>query len=382
MKFRITFLSLAVLTAFAATAQNVEQDDMYFRSKDRATLAASKPLTMNVASRASEVNTAINPTDSYSARNVNPEYLSQSKVNPSSTNQTQTSTYFVPNYTPTAVNQNIYNNPGFSNYYGSRYFPSYGMNSMMGYGMGMGMYGMGSPYNSFNSPMSYYDPYGYNSMGYGYNSMYNNSYGGFGYPSGLSFSLGMGYGNFNNYWGNSFYGGYGYNSMYSGFGYRPHYGYGGSNVIIVNNGDGNGNVAYGKRSSRSSDLNNNVTTGNRSTGYVNSQGGNRSSTNGRVAANNNNAGSYYQRGWRTNPETNTRSAWNNTNNSSNNANTFNNGNTNHRSSNSDFTNNNNSRSSWSGGNNNSNFSSGGNRGSSVAPSSGGSSGGGARRGRD
>jgi hypothetical protein len=87
--------------------------------------------------------------------------------------------------------------------------------------------------------------------------MYNSSYGGFGYPSGLSLSLGMGYGNFNNYWGNSFYGGYGYNSMYSGLGFRPHYGYGGSNVIIVNNGDGNGNVAYGKRSSRSSDLNNN-----------------------------------------------------------------------------------------------------------------------------
>jgi len=152
---------MAVMTAFAATAQNVEQDDMYFRSKDRAVLAASKPLTMNYASRASEVNSPINPTDSYSARNVNPEYLSQAKVNPSSTNQTQASTYFVPNYTPTAVNQNIHNNGGFSNFNdgfnggfnngfnGGRFFPSYGMNSMMG--MGMGMRGMGSPfYNNFN----------------------------------------------------------------------------------------------------------------------------------------------------------------------------------------------------------------------------------------
>ena len=45
-----------------------------------------------------EVISTINPTDSYSARNVNPEYLSQSKINPSSSSEPVS--YFVPKYTP------------------------------------------------------------------------------------------------------------------------------------------------------------------------------------------------------------------------------------------------------------------------------------------
>lgn len=369
-----------MMIAFAASSQNVEQDDMYFRSKDRKVLAASKPLTMNVSSRASEVNSPINPTDSYSARNVNPEYISQAKVNPSKATQTGT-TYFVPNYTPTSVNQNIYNNPANWNYYGGGYRPSYyGMNSMMGYGMnpmmmmGNGMSSFGNPYYS---PMGYYDPFGYNA--YGYNGFYNYG-GGFGYSPGLSFSMGMGYGGFNNYWGNSFYNNYGwgggYNSFYGGGWNRP-------TVIIVTNGDSNGQVVYGKRTSRSSDLDNTATSRNRSASINSSQTGNRSSSNGRVtSASDNNAGSYYQRGWRTNPETNTRASWSNSGNTSNNSNSFNNNNGNSRSgSNSDFFNNH-TRSSWSGGNNN-NVSIGGSR-SSVGPTGGGSSssGGGAKRGRD
>jgi hypothetical protein len=377
MKSRITFLSiLSVMMAFAASAQNVEQDDMYFRSKDRAVLAATKPLTYaNTVSRASEVNSPINPTDSYSARNVNPEYISQNKINPSST-QPGAVTYFIPNYTPTAVNQNIYNNTANWNYYGAGYRPSYyGMNSMMGYGMnsmmGYGMMsGFGSPYynsfyspySSFGSPYSYYDPFGYNSFGYnGYNSFYGNPY-----SSRLSFTMGMGfgYGGFNNYYGNSF-----YNNFWGG-GYNPYYG---NNVIIVS-GDANGsNVSYGKRSSRSNDLNNAVNTGGRSVSSTSSQTASRSSSNGRVA-DSNNAGSYYQRGWRSNPETNTRSSWGNAANTSN-ANSWNNNNS-RSSSNSSFFNNSNTRSSsnWSGGN--SNVSSGAGRSSGGSVSSGSSSSGG------
>lgn len=369
-----------MMVAFAASAQNVEQDDMYFRSKDRALLAATKPLTYaNTLSRASEVNSPINPTDSYSARNVNPEYISQTKVNPSATTQSGGVTYFIPNYTPTSVNQNIYNNPANWNYYGSGFRPSYyGMNSMMGYGM---MSGFGnpyynsfySPYSSFGSPYSYYDPFGYNSFGYnGFNNFY-----GYPYGSGLSLSMGMGfgYGGFNNYWGNSF-----YNNFWGG-GYNPYYG---NNVIIVT-GDSNGNnVVYGKRSSRSNDLNNTVTSGNRSATVNNSsQSGGRSSTSGRVAStSDSNVGSYYQRGWRSNPETNTRSAWSNSGSTSSNTSPFfTNSNTTRSNSTTDF--NNNSSRSWSGGNTSSNVSTGGSR-SSVGSVGGGSSSssGGARRGRD
>jgi hypothetical protein len=365
MKSRITLLSiLSVMVAFAASAQNVEQDDMYFRSKDRAVLASTKPLTINAntVSRASEVNSPINPTDSYSARNVNPEYISQAKVNPSSTTLAETSTYFIPNYSPTTVNQNISNTPINTNYYSGGYSPSYyGMNSMMGYGMNSmmnyGMSGFGSPYYS---PMGYYDPFGYNP--YGYN---NYGGGGFGYSPGLSFSMGMGFGGYNSYWGNSC--------------YNPYYG---GNVIVVNSGDLNGrNVVYAKRSSRSNDINNTVTGGNRSTTVDNSsQNAVRSSSGGRVAStSDSNAGSYYQRGWRTNPETNSRAAWNNSVNSSSNSFFNNSGNTG-RNSNSDFSNN--SSRSWSG-NNSSNFSTGSR--SSVSSSGGGtssSSSGGAKRGRD
>lgn len=378
MKSRITFLSiLSVVVIFTASAQNVEQDDMYFRSKDRAVLAATKPLThTNTVSRASEANSPINPTDSYSARNVNPEYISQAKVNPSTTTQTGGVTYFIPNYTPTTVNQSIYNNTANWNYYGGGFRPSYfGMNSMMGYGM---MSGFGnplynsfySPYSSFASPYSFYDPYGYNNYGYnGFNSFY-------GYPfgSGLSMGMGFGYGGLNNLWGNSYYNNFGW-----GGGYSPYYG---NNVIIVS-GDANGhNVVYGKRSSRSNDLNNTVTTGNRSATVNPSQGGGRSSTGGRVASasSDTNAGSYYQRGWRANPETNTRSTWSNSGNSSSNTNPFfNNSNTTRSSSNSDFSNSN-SRS-WSGGNS-SNVSTGGSRGSVSSGGGSSSSSGGARRGRD
>ncbi len=378
MKSRIIFLSiLSIPVAFAASAQEVETDDMYFRSKDRAVLTASQTLNMKTAVRESEVISPINPTDSYSARNVNPEYLSQTKLNPSSGNQEPVA-YFIPGYLPTGVNQSIYNalpvnnfnnNPAYSNFYGGGYLPYYRMNSMMGYGMGMSTFG--NPYyNNMYSPMGYYDPFGYNMNSY--NGYYGYG-GGYGFGSGLSLSMGMGFGGWNN-WGNSFYnGGYGWNSGY----------YGGNNIIIIN-GDGNGrNVAYGKRSSRSNDLNNNVTTNNRSTSVGNSQG-NRTSSSGRVAntGNDNAAGSYYQRGWRTNPETNTtRTVWSNsgrTGTDSNN-NAFNSTNNNRSNSNTSFGSDNSRSSSW-GGNNN--VSSGGGSRSSSVSTGGGSSSSGARGGRD
>jgi hypothetical protein len=360
MKSRITFLSiLSVSIAFVASAQEVEHDDMYFRSKDRVVLAASKPLKMQVPSKDMEVVSTINPTDSYSARNVNPEYLSQSKISPSATNEPVS--YFVPNYLPTSINQSLsssgysdnsnsncncssFNNP-YSSYYG-------------------GMSGFGSPYNS------YYSPYGYPS--YGYNPYGYNGFGGSGWSTSLSMTWGLGA---YNPWGSSYYGmnswGMGMNYGYGGYGYNS--GWYQPPVVIIGGGDSNGSgVVYGKRSSRSNDLNNNVTTNDRSTGTIDTQGRSRGSS-GRIASNDNNtSGSYYQRGWRTNPETNpNRSSWSNL------GRTLNDGSSaiNSRSNSGSFFSDSGSRSSnWSSGN--SSLSSGG-----GSRSSGGTSGG-ARRGRD
>ena len=291
MKIRITFLSLlAVSAALVASAQ--EYDDMYFNSKDRAKVQASKPLTLKNITSEHQVATAINPTDSYSARNVNPEYISQSKVNPSG--PAEPAPYFTPDYTPTAINQNLNINSSSSwNNCNCAALGNYPYSGMMA--------GYGSPYGSYYPSMYGYNPYGYG----GYNSFYNSGWSsmmsiGFGmgsyYPYGGS-SWGMGYGmggSLFNYGFNHYGGGYGYNSYYP------------NNVVIVNNDYNSRNVAYGKRASRSSDLNNMVNSSNRGATMVttDTQGRVRGS-NGRIAGDGNtNADSYYQRGWRTNPETN------------------------------------------------------------------------------
>jgi hypothetical protein len=366
MKSRITFLSiLSVSIAFVASAQNVEHDDLYFRSKDRVVLASSKPVKMFVPSEDMAVVSKINPTDSYSARNVNPEYLSQSKLNPSSSNTPVS--YFVPNYIPATVNQNISSESNINYNQNGNYTSWYNP-----YSMYSGMSGFGSPYNSFYSPYGFGNPMGFNSF-YG-PGMYS------------SLSMTMGFGGSNPWggypYGNSF---YGMNSFGMGFGgyYGYNQGFYCPPVVVVGNGDANGSGAvYGKRSSRSNDLNNPVTINNRSTGgVVDTQGRSRGSS-GRIASNESNtSGNYYQRGWRSNPDTNpTRTTWSSTGRSLNDGSGAINGRSNSSSS---FFNDSGSRSSnWGGGNNSSSsFSSGGGSRSSGGGSVGGSSGG-ARRGRD
>ncbi len=308
MKIKVAFLSLlAVSTSMVASAQ-VEHDDMYFNSKDRAKVQASKPMTLSMSNNSrnsiatqQEIATAINPTDSYSARNVNPEYISQSMV---SSGSTEAAPYFIPDYAPTSVNQNLKsNNSSYSNYNNSYYPYNNGMYS-----------GYGNPYNSFYPSM--YGGYG---NPYGYNNFYNS-----GWSSMLSLGFGMGmggypYGGYYPYGGSSWsmmsmmgmYGSpyYGWNPYYSmGMGYSSYYPH---TVVVINDNNRNNNVIYGRRPSRSSDINNTVTYNNRSTTMVtDSQGRVRSSgANGRVSGDG--TASYYQRGWRSNPETNSavRSNW-------------------------------------------------------------------------
>jgi hypothetical protein len=376
MKTKVAFLTfLATAVVSSVWAQSTEDDDMYFTSKDRAALnavqsASRQEVLASASSRRiteSEVASTINPTDSYSARNVNPEYISGSKMGSNSTASVQ---YFSPTYQPTSVNQNLasnncnctntgYNgfNNGFNNSYGYNRFGSFGSPYGMG---GMSPYG----YNSYGmmNPYSNYGGYGYSPYSMMGNSMMMGS--GF-YGSGLSFGIGSGFGNsfgygspfgFGNYYGmNSYYG----NSFYNpySYGYGSGYGYGSRTV-----------AATVDRPRPSSARNQEVdryysTDGNRG-GVANSGG--------RVASVDNSQ-QYYNRTWRNDAaaERGT-TTWNNTRSYQQN---YNNG-----------WNNSNNNSNWGGSNGgfsggrSSSFSTGGGGGGFSGGSGGG--GGGSRRGRD
>lgn len=375
MKTKVAFLTfLATAVVSSVWAQSTEDDDMYFTSKDRAALnavqsASRQEVLASASSRRiteSEVASTINPTDSYSARNVNPEYISGSKVGSNSTANVQ---YFSPNYQPTAVNQNLASNSsncncnnyaynGFNNGF-NRFGNMNGMGGMSMIGMGMSPWGFNNgfgmnPYSSFN------DPYGMGMMG-------NNFY-----QPGLSFGFGSGFGNswgspsmsfWNNYYGmNSFYGGwgntYGYSNFYNrGFG-NPYSGYYGGNAVAVVE-------RPGRQSTRNQEIDRYYGTN----GTIN----NSSNAGGRVASN-----EYYNRTWRNDiqPANSYNNGWSSRSsqsNSANNNNSWNNTNTWNNTNNNGWNN-----SSWNSGGSRS-FSSGGGGGASGG-GGGGSSGG--RRGRD
>ncbi len=386
MKTKYALMSgLVMLLATAAFAQ-VEYDDMYFNSKDRAKLNASKEVILarqyEEEDKTIVKTSPINPTDSYSGRSVNPEYTNRLKVN--SNPSASASQYFISGYQPANVNKNVASNN--CNCGNSMYNPYYGGYSMNPYYNGMygnSMYGFASPYSSFYSPWgmsmmgsSFYRP-GFSSMfGYGLGGMYG----------------GMGYG-FGNSWGNPWNYGYG-SSFYNSFGYggygMPYYGYGGyisnyygNNGMVVSGGDYN-NTVYGKRSSRSSDTNNLIDRSRPESAYT---------RNGRTVAtgrsrSDNSQSQYYDRGWKRDPSINSsrsmwsdnsgstsgsRSAWSNGSSSSGRVSSSNNNN---------WGGNSNSRSSFNSfGSGGSSFGGGSRSGGSSFGGGGGSSGGGHSRGR-
>jgi hypothetical protein len=212
----------------------VENDDMYFNSKDREKLKSveaegvlqtySSPKRKKGAEQVQviEAEETLNPTDSYSARSINPEYISRSNSAQAGTDEQN---YFVEGYTPntydsySATKYNTNTNPN-------------NFNNNLGYA------------NNYYG--NYYNPYDYNRYGYGYNNPYGMYGSPYSYGSGWTLSLGYysGCGGAWNYgmnygWGNS----YAYSPYYS-----PYYGgynyYGGSNE--------NSRVTYGKRPSRHS----------------------------------------------------------------------------------------------------------------------------------
>jgi hypothetical protein len=289
---------LAGVVSISAFSQNIEIDDIYFNSRDRAKLNEKKASADIARLRNTEerdaLNSTINPSDSYSARNINPEYDSQSILE-GDANYTGED-YFVPNYQPTGVNQNLSNSsnwnssPFNNNYYSNNYYNPYGYNQ----GFGSFYPSMwGSPYGFNNGP-------GWNmSLGYGWGGWSPGWYGGMGY----------GWGNSWNPW-NSFYNGWGGN--YYGYGYP-------SQVIIINGGDNNSRIAYGKRPSRSSTIDHQL---DRSRAQVTYSRSDPNNSGGRTRSE---TPAYYERGWKRNPATNpNRSFWSfdSNNNNSNTRSTF------------------------------------------------------------
>ncbi|MCD9019556.1 hypothetical protein [Parachryseolinea silvisoli] len=258
MKTKALLLLLAAfIINIGAFAQ--EDDDMYFNATDRVKLQ-SKERQDQIAYEASvkkakkmreepaveeegesvESVEALNPTDSYSARNVNPEYEARSTAKLS---QSDDQDYFVNNYQySTSSNMNNWNN-NFNSWYGSSWYtPNYYNSNINSWNSPY--YGYADPYYS-----PWYNPYWNNngwsaSFSYYWGNSYNN-YGNYGY----------GWGGNYNYWNRPYCGyasswgfGYGYNSGYPGW-----YGYPGS-VIIINNGEGTYGPRYAKRGSRGNDV--------------------------------------------------------------------------------------------------------------------------------
>ncbi len=246
-----------------------ETDDMYFSRSDRkAELKSNELVAKNTQQKVTD-EPAKNPDQygaidqSYSTRNVNPEYIaryrdSKDAATDVSVDSSADNSYYVEDFnrnnTPTDKNGSITNN-----YYGNpytpySYYPSYGMYNMYGMnpyssfyspGWNFGMnysfgympgwsmgFSYGNPwmYSSFYNPWSFgYDPWAYDYYSYnpyspylGFNSWYN------------PFSYGLYY---NNYF---YYSGYHrcWSCYYYGSGYDHHYA---------------SNAVYGRRTFRGSE---------------------------------------------------------------------------------------------------------------------------------
>lgn len=249
MKHTLILFGLLSTFAFSAVAQGVEYDDMYFNAADRAKLREARQTAFARNDRTDRGDK--NPTDSYSARNVNPEYTARSKSKTARTDED----YYISNY-ERAYQYNQWNH-GYTNWYNNRWYrnnywsPSiYSWNSPY-YGSYYDAWGNPwvNPYfrTGWSTSFSFYSGsawrYGYGGMGY-YDPFYNPYYDPyFGHNSWWS-PYGASYG----YWGGGYWGGY------------PR------RVIVVDNTDYRAN--YGKRNSRSTQLNRDARAGSNRSGGV------------------------------------------------------------------------------------------------------------------
>jgi hypothetical protein len=295
----------AWLVAGVAAYAQVEVDDMYFNAKDRAKLLASSQKALELReermNEGSRQELSINPTDSYSARNVNPEYVSRLRTNPSS--QQEDPAYFISGYQPTGVNPQFRNTPNFvpgawgSPFMGSAFYrPGAFGNPYMGWNDPF----MG--YSAFNDPWLNSPSWAWSmSYGYGWNNWSPwgwNAWNNWGSPSMMfwdSYYYGWNPYMFNNSWGNSF--------CYSGFYSR----YAPPVIIIDADNSSRPRVVYGKRGDRSSALDNEVSTPRMITSTTRTG---REISSGRTRENSD--VTYYDRSWRrseTTGQSTSRNTW-------------------------------------------------------------------------
>lgn len=293
MKSKVAFLGLvAFLFSFAGMAQKIENDDMYFNSSDRAKLKAQKAseqsYTASVKStrkeqKAFEDDVDGNPTDSYSARNVNPEYEARSNAQSAKEDNED---YFVNNYRyNNANNFNSWNN-NFGTWYANpwvatNYYNPYINSWYSPY--------YGSAYDVWGNPWR--NPYYRTGWGTSFSYYWGSSWD---YGWGMSFGYGNPYYNswaWNPYYGSpwgSYYGGWGH--YYGGWRYPT--------VVVVESGNRYGPV-YGKRNSRSSQVSSDgVRTGRTYRPTSNPDAGGRPALGGRTSTESRQQ-DYYDRSWRT-----------------------------------------------------------------------------------
>jgi len=292
MKFRGFLISCLTLGFAASSFAQAEYDDMYFNARDRSELNALKSsgalaMTSRKKSMLDE-ELSQNPTDSYSARNVNPEHVSRSNARAA---QEDEQDYFISNYNQkTASSYSNWNN-GFNNWYNNPWYSSGWYSPAFG--------SWNSPYYSpfysyYGSPFSQYDYWGSPWYDPFYSPMYG--YGSGSYWGGSSWNVGLGYS---------------FGSMYCPFSMRPWGltgGYGWYNswyprttVVIVDNNAQN-NVSYGKRPTRGATTYNTTTTPTRTRDNVSLPSYGRSNSGGRTTTttvpSSTRQEAYYNKNWR------------------------------------------------------------------------------------
>ena len=301
----IKFLSLSVtLLSIAVTFSSVkaqEYDDMYFNKSDRKSVKVEKATVLsgdnnNNSATYKEISKS---TETYSAKNVNPEYIARYKSTEANEVSDQmvakndsysSDDYFVEGYDKeeyvsdpdknaidyAALNkrdQMSYSNQSrsmsspswrFSPYmsmgFGSPYGGGYGYDPFMrGYGSGMTI-GLGMSYGFGYSPSMSYN------IGMSYGSGYNPWGGWGGYPGYYNpYRMSSFYDPFGSMYGYNPYNSFGYSPYYGGgFGCSPYYGgYGSTSILTSNSGSEyyNGrNMQYKPRTVRTSAVQNSART--------------------------------------------------------------------------------------------------------------------------
>ena len=242
--FTIRFMGAIAVLGLASCSTNYsalkgESDDLYFMASDAkvATEFAVQNNNRENFKQLENINAEEYTPESFSARNVNPEYLAKYQSSQATPSEEGT-VYFDESTGETLASEggdiNIYNN--FRGNSGNRNFNSFSpwaMNPWMMNSMYMGGF---SPWG-----MGMYDPFW--GSGFGFRPGFN-----------LSLNMGFGYGSRFGYgFGNPWRYGYGM-GLYDPF-YSPYYGYGygyGRPIIVVPGGENQRHIVRGARPSRGS----------------------------------------------------------------------------------------------------------------------------------